>query len=148
MEKKPCVYHRTGTAKVFDWGLVHASVTQIIISSGDGLVPNRQQAITWTNDDTVHKGPGDAYVCNLTFPRYWPFVWGIHQSPLNSPHKGEWRVALMFSLICAWTNGWVNNREAGDLRCHRTHYEVDHCQCEPVMAKISNAIWRHQATIS
>ena len=43
------------------------------------------------------------------FPRYWPFVWGIHQSPVNSPHKGQWRGALMFSLICAWINVWVNN---------------------------------------
>ena len=37
---------------------------------------------------------------------------------------GQWRGALMFSLICAWINGWVNNREAGDLRRHRTHYDV------------------------
>ena len=29
--------------------------------------------------------------------------------------------ALMFSLICAWINGWVNNREAGDLRRHRSY---------------------------
>ena len=37
------------------------------------------------------------------FPCNWPFVWGIHWSPVDSPHKGQWRVALMFSLICAWT---------------------------------------------
>ena len=35
------------------------------------------------------------------FPRYWPFMRGIHRSPANSPHKGQWRGALMFSLICA-----------------------------------------------
>ena len=58
------------------------------------------------------------------FPRYWSFVWGIHRSPVNSPHKGQWRGALMFSLMCAWINGWVNNREAGDLRHHRAHYNV------------------------
>ena len=58
------------------------------------------------------------------FPRYWPFVRGIHRSPVNSPHKGQWRGALMFSLIFAWINGWVNNREAGDLRRHRAHYDV------------------------
>ena len=57
-------------------------------------------------------------------PRYWPFVRGIHRSPVNSPHKGQWRGALMYSLICAWMNGWVNNREAGDLRRHRAHYDV------------------------
>ena len=33
------------------------------------------------------------------FPRYWPFVRGIPRSPVNSPHKGQWRGALMFSLI-------------------------------------------------
>ena len=58
------------------------------------------------------------------FPRYWPFVQGIHRSPVNSPHKGQWRGALMFSLICVRINGWVNNREASDLRCHRAHYDV------------------------
>ena len=58
------------------------------------------------------------------FPRYWPFVWGIHRSPVNSPHKGQWRGAVVFSLICAWTNGWVNNCDPGGLRCHRSHYDV------------------------
>ena len=58
------------------------------------------------------------------FPRYWPFVQGIHWSPVNSPHKGRWRGALMFSLICAWIYGLVNNGEAGDLRRHRAHSDV------------------------
>ena len=58
------------------------------------------------------------------FPRYWPFVWGIHRSSVNSPHNGQWRGALMFSLICAWTNCWVHNRDAGDLRGHRAHHDV------------------------
>ena len=58
------------------------------------------------------------------FPRYWPFVRGIHRSSVNSPDKGQWRGALMFSLICAWINGWVYNREAGDIRRHRAHYDV------------------------
>ena len=55
------------------------------------------------------------------FPRYWPFVRGIHRSPVNSPHKGQWRGALMFSLIYARINDWVNNGEAGDLRRNRAH---------------------------
>ena len=59
-----------------------------------------------------------------TFQRYLPFVRGIHRSPVNSPHKGQWGRALMFSLICAWINDWVNNGEAGDLRCYRAHYVV------------------------
>ena len=64
------------------------------------------------------------------FPRYWPFVRGIPRSPVNSPHIGQWRGALMFSLICAWINGWVNNREAGDLRRHRAHYDVTVMWCQ------------------
>ena len=58
------------------------------------------------------------------FTRYWPFVRGIHQSPVNFPHKRQWRGALMFSLICVWINGWVNDREAGDLGSYRPHYDV------------------------
>ena len=58
------------------------------------------------------------------FLRYWPFVWGIHRSAVNSPHKGQWGGTLRFSLICAWTNGWANNREAGDFIRHRPHYNV------------------------
>ena len=57
-------------------------------------------------------------------PRYWPFVWGIHRSPVNSHYKGQWRGVLMFCLICTWTNGWVNNRYAGDLRCPGAYYDV------------------------
>ena len=71
--------------------------------------------IHWSDDDVIKW---------KHCPRYWPFVWGIHRSPVNSPHKGQWHGALMFSLICAWINRWVNNREADDLRRHRAHYDV------------------------
>ena len=58
------------------------------------------------------------------FPRYWPFVRGIHRWPVNSPHKGQWCGASVFSLICAWINGWVNNREL-------------------VIETPSHSLWRH-----
>ena len=59
------------------------------------------------------------------FPRYWPFVRGIHRSPVPGEfHKGQWRAPLMFSLISVWINGWVNNRVAGDLRPYRAHYDA------------------------
>ena len=70
------------------------------------------------------------------FPRYWPFARGIHRSPVNSSNKSQWRGALMYSLICAWINAWVNNREAGDLRRYRAHYDVT------VMYKVTNKSWR------
>ena len=58
------------------------------------------------------------------FSRYWPFVRGIRRSLVNSPHKGQLRGALMFYFICAWTNGWVNIRNAGDLRNNRAYCDV------------------------
>ena len=58
------------------------------------------------------------------FPLFWPFVRGIHRSPVNSPHKGQWRGALMFSLLGVWINDWVNNRETADLRRYRVLYDV------------------------
>ena len=55
---------------------------------------------------------------------YWPFVRGIHRSPVDSHHKGQWRGALMYSLVCTWTNGWANSRDAGELRRLSAHYDV------------------------
>ena len=63
-----------------------------------------------------HLTPHDDVIKWKHFPCYWSFVRGIHRSPVNSPHKGQWCGVLMFSLICAWINSWVNNHEAGDLR--------------------------------
>ena len=68
--------------------------------------------------------PHDDVIKWKHFPCYWPFVRRIHRSPVNSPHKGQWRGAFMFSLICVWINGWVNRCEAGDLWRHRANYDV------------------------
>ena len=71
--------------------------------------------IAWWHDDIIKW---------KHFPRNWLFVHGIHRFPLISPHKGQWRGALMFSSICVWINDWVNNRAAGHLRRYRAHYNV------------------------
>ena len=73
-------------------------------------IPNNDDVIKWKH-----------------FPRHWPFVRGIHLWPMSCFHKvtrSQWCGALISSLICAWINGWVNNREAGDLRRHHAHYDV------------------------
>ena len=72
------------------------------------------------------------------FLRYWSFVWGIHRSPVNSPNKGQWRGAMMFSSICAWINGWVHNREADDLKHHRAHWDVIVISSRPLIGKSFN----------
>ena len=59
-----------------------------------------------------------------TFPRYWPFVRVIHWSSVDSRHKDQWRGALMFSLMYAWTNGWGYIPDAGDLKSQGAYYDV------------------------
>ena len=76
----------------------------------DGLVPLCCYMMTSLNGNIVR----------VTGPLWWEFT-SCRWIPLT---KGQWRGALIFSLICAWTNEWVNNRDAGDLRRHRAHYDV------------------------
>ena len=59
-----------------------------------------------------------------TFSALLAICAGNSPVPVNSLHKGQWRGALMFSLICAWINGWVNNCKAGDLKRYCAHYDV------------------------
>ena len=91
----------------------HRSLWGIFVAHSE-LIPGTVSWVGWHDDVIKWKH----------FPRYWPFARGIHRSPVNSPHKGQWRGALMFSLIWVWMNGWINNREAGDLRRNRAHYDV------------------------
>ena len=68
------------------------------------------------------------------FPRHWYFIRGILRSAVDSPHKGQWGGALVFSSIYTWTNGWTNNGDASDLRRYRPHNDVTemHLMIAPV----------------
>ena len=81
----------------------------------------REARIMCLRDPTIYGH--DDVIKWMHFPRYWPFVRGIHRWPVNSQHKGQWRGALLFSLISAWIIAWVNNREGCDLRRHRARYD-------------------------
>ena len=101
---------------------------------------NPLKTTAWNNNDTIlwSNRFNKSLVKLQSAYTHWP--WWRHQMetfsallalcagnstvPVNSPHKGQWRGALMFSLIYAWINDWVNNREAGDLRRHCDHYDV------------------------
>ena len=113
-----------------------------VITPTTSLSPSNWQVVSWyqplyaLGESLIIRSARYQVAVNMTFiehddvikwkhsPRYWPFVRGIHRSPVNSPHKGQWRGALMFSLIFAWINDWVNKREAGDWRHHLAHYDV------------------------
>ena len=62
----------------------------------------------------------------------------IHQWPVESPQKVQWRGTLMFSLILAWTNDWTNSRYARDMRRHCANYGVAvlHQHCLYIVYKI------------
>ena len=96
-------------------GLIYGRVASGLLTLLEHTI--RRRTAKWMNNH-------DDVIKWKHFPRNWPFVRGIHRSPVNSPHKGQWRGALIFSLICVWINDWVNNREAGDLRRYRAHYDV------------------------
>ena len=100
------------------------------------------QALAW------YSGSHDDVIKWKHFPQYRPFARGFHRSPVNSPHKGQWRGALMFSLVLRLTNGWVNITEAGDLRRYRAHCDVNvmkTCCCTAIYGDsvlvIYNQLW-------
>ena len=106
----------------------HTPLSHSIINSGLcfsiyflGNINITTAAVLWTYSWYISH---DDVIKWKHFPRNWPFVREIHRSPVNFPHKGQWRGALMFSLNYAWINDWVNNREAGDLRRQHGHYDV------------------------
>ena len=59
-----------------------------------------------------------------SFSALLAFCVGNSTVTVDSPHKGQWRGALMFSLICTSINSWANNGDAGELKRHRAHYDV------------------------
>ena len=75
-----------------------------------------------TTGERLHK---DRVHMNLSRNLQWSAYYMMTSSNGNIFRvTGQWRGALIFSLICAWTNGWVNNRDTGDLRRHRARYEI------------------------
>ena len=119
--------------------LTERSTVQILVCHLFGVKPSSKLMLTYCWLDRseqisvgldqngaifINKNVHEDVIKWIRFPRYWPFVRGIHRSPVNSPHKGQWRGTLVFSLICARINCWVNNLEACDLRHHRAHYDV------------------------
>ena len=101
----------------FDLLKLHGVMGPVPYWFSNGLVPSRSKP---SSQPTLF-----CWVCmrrHQTLSALLVICAGNSPIPMNSPHKGQWRGALMFSLIWAWINGWVKNCEAGDLR--RNHYDV------------------------
>ena len=96
----PGQHHYPRTCTIFGEMLYRKRVKSVLKKNNDRSIlrhPSRNRPMVWMClcylDDVIK--------CKH-FPRYWPFVRGIHRSQVNSSHKGQWREALMVSLICAW----------------------------------------------
>ena len=110
LESVDCPQHsRPVTQKMFLWNYVF--LWRLLSYNW-----NRCSVIRWYNMMTSSNGN----IFHVT-----GHLCGEFTGPGDFPHKGQWRGALMFSLIYAWINDWVNNRKAGDLRCHLGHCYVD-----------------------
>ena len=96
--------------KSLGWWRLNTSVSCVKVSS----------EIRLSRKQRLH----DAVIKWRYFPLYWPFIRRIHRSPVDSPHKGQWHTASMFSLMCSWTNSWANSPGAGDFRHHGAHCDV------------------------
>ena len=111
------------------WDTLRRLISISVIQSLDGSswVRHEQYVLLYTRNFcglVIDQACHDDVIKWKHFPRFWSFVRGIHRSPVNSTQKGQWRRTLMFYLIYVWINDWVHNREAGDLRRHRGHYDV------------------------
>ena len=98
----------------------------------------KQHISIWINTTQSITGITDTpFTCIISIFKYntlfWVFCDGFccvsHDDVIKWKHfprycKGQWRGALIFSLICVWINGWLNKREAGDLRRYRVHCDA------------------------
>ena len=102
------------------------------------MMSKRRHDVVWRHDDVIFvscvrwgSSQSGEYNCMPTSSignvfRVTGPLWGeaTYQPPVDFSDKGQWRGALMFSLTCAWTNGWANNRDADELIRHCAHYDV------------------------
>ena len=108
----------------------------VIIRAGNGLIP---MMTSWNGNIFRVAGPlcrdftGDRWIIltKASDAEFWCFLW-------SAP----------------WINGWVKNREAGDLTRHRAHYDVNcNRRCgkltpEPMMTLLNDAYKYHQVSKS
>ena len=137
--------HRYRDCRIFITGIpVHEKKTIFILWRGlisfFSLFRSQHFPITrrsWQQNDSILSGPDtchDDFIKWKSFQRYWPLVRGIHRSPVDSPQKGQWHGALMFSLLCAWINDWANNGDAAEFKT-LWRYLWRHCNADPMFGR-------------
>ena len=114
---------------VEDWGM--RGLSQIL--SGESLSYSLRHIST--GEHSLHISWRSTHLLHL----YFLFSWWRNQMETYSASlvyvRGIHRCTELwcFFPICAWTNGWVNDRNAGYLRRYRAHYDVTLMWCRIVM---------------
>ena len=114
---EPCVTPINGCIHASPW----VGITRIVL--GTDLTPVYGYLSMMTSSNGT--------IFRVTGP-LWGESTGHRWIPLTKARDAELRV---FSFTCVWTNGWVNNRDACDLRRNRPHNDVTvmssliHCRC-------------------
>ena len=107
--------------------MVRTHIPKLLSPYRNGLLPIRKLRIFFLSvflfDSLRWRHTNHDYVIKWKhFPRYWPFVRGIHLwIPRTKASDAELRC---FLWSAPWIDGWVNNRKAGNLRRQRAHYDV------------------------
>ena len=107
-------FSRCNISITSEWSVLRNNIFAIIWRSDIRRFHLRGSDLETSSNDLTRKGgQQDSY----TLPRMMTVTGEF-------PSQIQWREAVVFSLICAWTNGWANHRVATYLRRHRAHYVV------------------------
>ena len=136
-----CSWHRSSKDKdsfIFERTMTADgnSMSRIISDHGTDMVIPKYLYVIITGFN-----PHDDVIKRKHFPRYWTFVRGFHRSPVKFPLQSPVTRSFDVFFICAWINGWVNNREAGDLRRNRAHYDVNIMLRSRTSRMLSCSLW-------
>ena len=117
----PCVTHKRKCIQQLTHDICRGGTTQILddTENNDNNVSIKGRSVVLTKLSSVTMTSSNGNIFCFTGPLCAEFTGHRWIPRTKACHR-----ALMFSLIWAWTNGWVNNRDAGNLRRHRAHYDL------------------------
>ena len=89
-----------------------------------------EQGLVWSNCENILTGSTKVFILSLRWCFYRHCIRHMLTPVPTTARTSKLMVrAFLFSLICAWINGWVNNSEVSDFRRNHTHYDVIVMMC-------------------
>ena len=89
-----------------------------------------EQGLVWSNCENILTGSTKVFIQSLRWCFYRHCIRHMLTPVPTTAKTSKLMIrAFLFSLICAWINGWVNNSEVSDFRRNHTHYDVIVMMC-------------------